>query len=191
PRVVFVEDFETGDVQDLGVRWGNAASKNMTLVDEGHCCTPGRRSLKIAKNGHLFTHVRGADTMFARFYVKFHEKTGYLHHFVQLLADEPPTPWPKGGAGLKPDGDKKFTTELGPWGRWGKVPPPGMLHFYSYWHEMKPDAHGDYWGKLYEEDNQEPIQPGRWYCLEFMLKANSKPELADGEHAFWVDGNKI
>jgi hypothetical protein len=192
PRVLFVEDFETGEVKDLAGRWGIAAhSENMAFVEEGHAGTPGRRSLKIAHNGYLFTHVRGADTMFARFYVKFHEKTGYLHHFVQLLADEPPTPWPKGGAGLRPDGDKKFTTELGPWGRDGKVPPPGMLHFYSYWHEMKPDGHGDYWGKLFEEDKQEPLQPGRWYCLEMMLKANSKPELADGEHAFWVDGQKI
>jgi hypothetical protein len=191
PRVVFVEDFETGDITDLASRWGNAASRNMAFVDEGHAATPGHRSLRIANNGHLFTHVRGADTMFARFYVKFHEKTGYLHHFVQLLADEPPTPWPKGGAGLKPDGDKKFTTELGPWGREGKVPAPGMLHFYSYWHEMKPDGHGDYWGKLFEEDHQDPIQPGRWYCLEFMLKANSRPDLSDGAHAFWVDGKKI
>jgi hypothetical protein len=191
PRVVFVEDFETGDVKDLGSRWGNAASQNMSLVEEGHAATPGRRSLKIARNGHLFTHVRNSDAMYARFYVKFHEKTGYLHHFVQLLADEPPTPWPKGGAGLRPDGDKKFTTELGPWGRWGKVPAPGMLHFYSYWHELQPDARGDYWGKSFEEDKQEPIVPGRWYCLEMMLKANSKPGLADGEHAFWVDGTKI
>jgi hypothetical protein len=191
PRVVFVEDFESGDLKDLAARWGNAAVQNMALVDEGHQATPGRRCLRISKNGHLYTHVRSADTMFARFYVKFHEKTGYLHHFVQLLADEPPTPWPKGGAGIRPDGDKKFTTELGPWGRNGKVPPPGMLHFYSYWHEMKPDGHGDYWGKLFEEDQQEPIQPGRWYCLEMMLKANSKPDLADGEHAFWVDGKKV
>jgi len=191
PRVVFVEDFETGDVKDLGARWGNAASQNMTLVDEGHSATPGRRSLKISRNGHLYTHVRSADTMFARFYVRFHEKTGYLHHFVQFLADEPPTPWPKGGAGLKPDGAKKFTTELGPWGREGKVPPPGILHFYSYWHEIQPDGRGDYWGKSFEEDKQDPIQPGRWYCLEMMLRANSKPELADGEHAFWVDGKKI
>lgn len=192
PRVVFVEDFESGDVRDLAARWGSAASpQNLSLVDERHGATPGCRSLKIARNGYLFTHVRSADTMFARFYVKFHEKTGYLHHFVQLLADEPATPWPKGGAGQRPDGDKKFTTELGPWGREGKVPPPGMLHFYSYWHDMKPDGHGDYWGKLFEEDHQEPLQPGRWYCLEMMLKANSKPELADGEHAFWVDGKKI
>ena len=33
-----------------------------------------------------------------------------------------------------------------------------------------------------------PIEPGRWYCVEAMLKANSSPEKSDGVQAFWVDG---
>jgi hypothetical protein len=27
-----------------------------------------------------------------------------------------------------------------------------------------------------------------WMCVEFMVKANSAVELADGEQAFWIDG---
>ncbi len=182
-RVLFVDDFETGTVEEIGARWGNITKKeNFSLSTDIHGTSPGNRSIHIAKNGHLFTHTKGVDTLFARFYVKFHEKTGYIHHFVHIVADRTPTPWPKGGAGETPPGDAKFSTGIEPTGRWGKFPPPGVWNFYTYWHEMKTK-----WGTVFN-GKQEQIQPGRWYCVEVMLKANSSPEKADGEQAFWVDG---
>ena len=192
PRVLFVEDFESGDVREIGARWGEVSHpENMDLSADIPTGSPGVRSLHIAKNGHLYTHTKGVDTMFARFYVKFHPKTGYLHHFVHLNADRSPTPWPKGTAGFKPAGDQGFTTGIEPWGQWGKATAPGVWHFYSYWHEMKGDGAGKYWGNFFDPPQPEPIQPGRWYCVEAMLKANSTPEASDGEQAFWVDGQKV
>jgi len=183
PRVLFVEDFETGTVAEIGKRWGSISkAQNIELAGDLHGASPGRRSLHISKNGHLFTHTLGVDTMYARFYVKFHEKTGYIHHFVHLVADRTPTPWPKGGAGERPSGEAKFSTGIEPTGRWGRFPPPGVWNFYTYWHEMKTK-----WGSVYN-GRQTPIAPGRWYCVEAMLKANSSPAKADGEQAFWVDG---
>jgi len=183
PRVLFVEDFETGTVEAIGARWGSISKKeNIALSGNIHANSPGNKSLHISKNGHLYTHTKGVDTFYARFYVKFHEKTGYIHHFVHLVADRTPTPWPKGGAGETPPGDSKFSTGIEPTGRWGRYPPPGVWNFYTYWHEMKSK-----WGTVFN-GKQKPIQPGRWYCVEAMLKANSSPEKADGEQAFWVDG---
>ncbi len=183
PRVLFVEDFETGSVAEIGRRWGNIRlPENISLSDELHAASPGVRSLRIRDNGHLFTHTRGVDTMFARFYVKFHEQIGYIHHFVHLVADRTPEPWPKGGAGETPPGDAKFSTGIEPTGVWGKYPPPGIWNFYTYWHEMKTK-----WGTVFT-GKEEPIEPGRWYCVEVMLRANSAPEKADGIQAFWVDG---
>ncbi|MCX8038799.1 MAG: hypothetical protein N3D11_17465 [Candidatus Sumerlaeia bacterium] len=183
PRVLFVEDFETGTVGEIGARWGNIEKpQNFSFSTDIHPASPGRRSIRIAQNGHLFTHTRGVDTLYARFYVKFHEKTGYIHHFVHLVADADPKPWPKGGAGERPAGDAKFSTGIEPTGRWGKFPPPGVWNFYTYWHEMQTK-----WGTVFN-GKQEPIVPGRWYCVEAMLKANSAPDKADGEQAFWVDG---
>ena len=183
PRVLFVEDFETGTVGEIGTRWGSISKKqNMKLVDDRPAGSPGGKSLHIATNGHLYTHTKGVDTMYARFYVKFHEKTGYIHHFVHLVADRTPTPWPKGGAGLRPSGHAKFSTGIEPTGRWGKFPPPGVWNFYTYWQEMKSK-----WGSVFN-GKQNAIVPGRWTCVEAMLKANSSPEKADGEQAFWVDG---
>jgi hypothetical protein len=183
PRVLFVEDFETGSVSDIGARWGDITKPdNFRLAEDIPTGSPGSRSIHIAENGHLYTHTRGVDTLYARFYVKFHEQTGYIHHFVHLVADRTPMSWPKGGAGETPPGDAKFSTGIEPTGRWGQFPPPGVWNFYTYWHEMKTK-----WGSVYN-GKQAPIQPGRWYCVEAMLKANSSPDKADGEQAFWVDG---
>jgi hypothetical protein len=183
PRVLFVDDFETGTVEQIGARWGNIRKpENISLVEDTPAGSPGTRSLLIRDNGHLFTHTKGVDSMYARFYVKFHERIGYVHHFVHLVADRTPAPWPKGGAGETPPGDAKFSTGIEPTGRWGKFPPPGVWNFYTYWHEMKTK-----WGSVFN-GKQVPIEPGRWYCVEAMLKANSSPEKADGEQAFWVDG---
>lgn len=190
-RVLFVEDFETGSIPDLGDRWGNATQpENLSFSPDIPPNSPGNRSLRIAKTGHLFTHTRGVDRMHARFYVKFHPKIGYIHHFVTLWGDRTPTPWPKGWAGKKPSGDALFSSGIEPWHDWDKYPPPGVWHFYSYWHEMKPDGVGHYWGNFFNAP-QEPIEPGRWYCVEAMVQANSVPEKADGEQAFWVDGNLV
>jgi len=183
PRVLFVDDFETGTVEQIGERWGHIyKSENTVLSDDIHANSPGDRSVRMSDNAYLYTHTKGVDTIYARFYVKFHEKTGYVHHFVHLVADRVPTPWPKGGAGETPPGDAKFSTGIEPTGRWGKFPPPGVWNFYTYWHEMKTK-----WGTVFV-GKEEPIQPGRWYCVEAMLKANSAPDKADGEQAFWVDG---
>ena len=182
-RVLFVENFEKGTVDQIGKRWGQISKReNFTLSDDTHRNSGGDKSIRIKDNGHLFTHPKGVDTIFARFYVKFHEKTGYIHHFVHLVADSDPKPWPKGGAGETPAGDKKFSTGIEPTGRWGKYAPPGVWNFYTYWHEMKSK-----WGSVYN-GKQELIEPGRWYCVEVMLKANSAPQKSDGAQAFWVDG---
>jgi hypothetical protein len=192
PRVLFVEDFETGTVRETGSRWGEVSkADNMDLSPDVPAGSPGVRSLHIAKNGHLYTHTKGVDTLFARFYVKFHPKTGYIHHFVHLHADASPTPWPKGTAGLRPAGDQGFSTGIEPWGQWGKAPAPGVWHFYSYWHEMKGDGAGKCWGNFFDPPKADPIQPGRWHCIEAMLKANTTPDASDGEQAFWVDGVKV
>ena len=155
PRVLFVEDFETGTVEEIGARWGQIYKpENIDLSTDVHANSPGEKSIRMRDNGYLFTHPRGVDTMYARFYVKFHEKTGYIHHFVHLVADRNPKPWPKGGAGETPPGDEKFSTGIEPTGRWGQYSPPGVWNFYTYWHEMQTK-----WGSVFN-GKQEPIEPG-------------------------------
>jgi predicted amidohydrolase len=206
PHVLFAENFETGGLAEIGKRWGELRDpQNMDLAPDVAHSSAGKRSLHIVagmpkdkkstrdgfrSGGHLYTHFRGVDQIYVRFNVKFPPKSGYLHHSVAIIADRNPTAWPKGYAGKKPAGNQFIATSIEPWSQWGKVPPPGAWNFYTYWQEMKPDGRGDYWGNSFQAGS-EPILPGRWYCVEAMVKANSRPDAADGEQAFWVDGRLI
>ncbi|MHC4607830.1 MAG: hypothetical protein ACYTAF_13030, partial [Planctomycetota bacterium] len=116
---------------------------------------------------------------------------GYIHHFVHLTGYNPPTRWPQGGAGERPKGDERFSTGIEPWGDWGRHPPPGAWHFYTYWCEMKAAPDGKYWGNGFGPEKPVPVVRDKWICVEIMLKCNSAPGRKDGEQALWIDGKKI
>ncbi len=132
--------------------------------------------------------------MFVRFYVRFDPGCDYVHHFVTLRANKSLRGGERwsgfGGAGLKPAGDERFSTALEPWGNWGKVPPPGLWNFYSYWHEMRASRDSKFWGNQFIPEAQDAIVNDRWICAEFMLKHNT-PGQPDGEQAFWIDGRLL
>ena len=134
--------------------------------------------------GHLYKMLNpGLDTCYLRFYVKFDEQHGYIHHFMHLVGYNPPTRYPQGGAGEKPRGDERFSTGVEPWGFWGKFPPPGAWNLYSYWCEMKDSPDGKYWGNSFAPEPPQPVQRGKWICMEVMLKCNSAPDKSDGQQA--------
>lgn len=46
PRVLFVEDFETGTPEEIGARWGNITKKeNFSFSSDLHGNSPGTRSI--------------------------------------------------------------------------------------------------------------------------------------------------
>jgi predicted amidohydrolase len=201
PRVLFAENFETGTLEEIGRRWGQISNKDnevMAFSGDTPPGTLGKRSLlmtaTLGRNtgGHLYTRLaRGADKVFARFYVKFPADAAYIHHFVTLGGYNPPTPWPQGGAGERPRGDDRFTVGIEPYGNYGRFPAPGAWNFYTYWQDMKGSADGKYWG-----NSLTPVQPAltprdRWQCVELMIQCNSSPEKADGELALWLDGQPV
>ncbi len=136
----------------------------------------------------------GYDKVHARWYCKFAKDfdQGNHMHFVHMLANKADNKWSAfGKAGLKPKGDDFFTTGLEPDRRWGKNPPPGEMFFYSYFPDMKIDPKmNKYWGNAFRPKKKFLVKRGRWYCMEMMVKANSKGKK-DGEQAFWIDGKLI
>ena len=199
PRVLLAEDFEQGDVEDLKKRWTEISNKDgkvVAVVDDASAGA-GRRALRMTATlgentgGHLYKLLpREVDRYYARFYVKFDPAGGYIHHFVHLGGYRPATRWPQGGAGERPRGDERITVGIEPHGRYGTCPPPGAWCFYNYWHEMKISAGEKYWGNAISPDAPLQIQPGRWQCVEVMVKLNSTREAADGELALWLDGRE-
>src|SRR5213076_255811 len=84
PRVLFSENFESGDLKALEARWGNCGKpQNLLLTEDVAAGSSGKRSLRI-QFGHLYTHFRGADRVYARYSIKFHPKCGFTHHLPFL-----------------------------------------------------------------------------------------------------------
>ena len=198
PAVVFTEDFEEGGLEAVLQRWeniGNKDGKVLSLSRETPPGSGGRWSLQVTatlgenQGGHLYRRLpRPLDQAFVRFYVRFPEEAGYIHHFVHLGGYRPPTSYAQGGAGVRPRGDDRVTISIEPTGDWGRYSAPGIWHLYAYWHEMRGLSDGNYWGNSLRPARPAVASAGRWQCVEVMLKMNSAPDKHDGELAFWLDG---
>ncbi len=196
--VLLAEDFETGALEDLKRKWSDVSNKGgkvLAFSEDVPAGGHGRRSMQMTATlgentgGHLYTRLpRAVDKVHARFYVKFPDDAGYVHHFVHLGGYNPPTAWAQGGAGERPRGDDRITVGIEPYGHYGQFPAPGAWTFYNYWHEMKVSAGGKYWGNGLQGIRPAVIPRDRWQCVEVMLQLNSEPDKADGELALWLDG---
>lgn len=196
PAVIFAENFESGDFR---TRWDSARDESGNILTHTSPGDPrlGERALRVTATlgkdtgGGPTKWFQSSDTLFIRFYCRFHQNCDYVHHFVTLRANKSLQGKDKwsgfGGAGLKPSGDERFSTALEPWGNWGRHPAPGRWNFYSYWHQMKKSPDGKYWGNAFRPADQPDIIKARWVCAEFMLKHNT-PGKPDGEQAYWIDG---
>lgn len=199
--VIYANGFEAGDQGSWKKLWDETRDKNnqvLSLIPPpggspkfGKRCLQAKATLGHDTGGGATKWFESSDTLFIRFYARFDEKCDYVHHFATLRANKSlkgRDRWSGfGGAGVKPQGDERFSTALEPWGNWGKNPPPGRWNFYSYWHEMKPAPDKKYWGNQFKPKKQPNIKKGKWICCEFMLKHNS-PNKRNGEQAFWIDG---
>ena len=193
PRVVFSENFE-GALDDLKKKWSSVdGAQIMSQSDDRPAASGGKHSLLMTHvggkgtGGSLYRSFKpGYDKLFARFYVKFDPDCVPIHHFgTNIGGYNPPTPWPQGGAGLRPGGDKTFTVGVEPFGdRW-------TWDYYTYWCEMRGSPpNGQTWGNSFIRDPMLKVQRGKWTCVEVMVKMNTVGE-SDGELALWIDGQAV
>lgn len=194
PDVVFAESFD-GPVDEICARWDQAAGKPiMSKSDDVPPGSGGRQSLRLTRvaggtggytdGGNFYRRLQGGyDRLHFRFYMKFNREHAPIHHYgAGFLGYHPPSPWPKGGAGLRPKGDESFVTQVEPgdFTSW---------NFYSYWQHMGGSPpRGQTWGNSFEHEvPPRPVEKEKWICLELMLKMNDVGDT-NGEQAYWLDG---
>ena len=199
PDVIFVESFE-GSVDRICNRWETVSGK--TIMSKSDDIVPGsggKQSLLLTRvaggtngymgGGNLYRRLRngkggyGYDQLFFRFYMKFNAEHAPIHHYGSgLLGFDPPTPWPQGGAGQRPDGATRWSTQVEPstFATW---------HFYTYWQHMGGSPpRGQTWGNTFEIGvPPRHVVKEKWICLEVMVKMND-PGDSNGEQAYWLDG---
>ncbi len=215
PAVVFHADFEDcRTTADLRRKWNVIYNgEHQSIAEDPANVNSGKRALEItipqqkeSLSCDVGRDLEGRyDVLFLRFYTKFQK--GY---------DVPRTSSHNGGTisggyypggratpGQRADGRNKmlanFETEIS---SPGHPAVPGPLNVYIY----HPEQRSDYGDHFYPDGTVLPrsSEPGnfgpdfvprpplipetdRWYCFEYMLKANT-PGKRDGRVACWVDG---
>ena len=199
PDVVFVESFQ-GSVDEICRHWETVSGRS--ILSKSKDVPPGsggKESLLLTRvaggtqgyldGGNFYRRLKneqggfGFDQLFFRFYMKFNQEHAPIHHYGSgLVGFRPPTSWPQGGAGERPKGDARWTTQVEPadFSSW---------NFYSYWQQMGGSPpRGQTWGNCFEGGvPPRTVVKEQWICLEVMVKMNDVGD-SNGEQAYWLDG---
>ncbi len=200
PHVLLAENFEIASLDDLSGRWSsisNEGGKVLSLDDDTPPASTGDRSIRMIARppqntgGHLYTRLpRGVDRVFARFYVKFPEDAGYVHHFVHLGGYNPPTPYPQGVPGPARGTrahDRRHRAD-----RPGRPrPAAGRLELLRLLARDEDLRRRSLLGEQHQAGRPTSRPEGRWQCVEVMMQCNSAPDRRDGELALWLDGTLV
>lgn len=214
PDVLFADDFEAyGQASELNDRW-DAVYQNqyVGLTQDPDHVYFGSQALEFTlpqQNDELSDATdklldEEQDVLFLRYYTKFmppYDVVGSSHNGASISAhyftdDGMATP------GVPADGTNKFLANVENWRGDAAVASPGYLNVYVY-HPEQRSMWGDHFYPNGEVDPntsipfdfgpdfiaREQVIPelDRWYCYEYMLKANTPGKL-DGRIAIWLDG---
>jgi len=202
-RVLFSDGFESPDAlksyfEVLGLKEGRVKlTGEPTLAHSGagalQLTAPANGGRSIGAGPSYWFGPGGQDRVYLRYYLRFADDydQGNLNHTGGgLAATSGAGKWDgMGNAGIRPKGDDRFTVGFEPWRDWGRNTPPGAMHLYTYWMDMRRDKDGNFWGNMMVPPPDARVLPtrGTWHCFEQMIQANS-PGNADGELAAWIDG---
>jgi hypothetical protein len=214
--VIFADGFENYNVpNDLWNTYFNVFQLNEIRIaqEPGHVFS-GSKALEFTlpkgttelSNGVQMKVSPQRDVLFLRYYSKFdtsfdivgscHNGGGISSHYFVGYNSTP---------GIPADGYNKYLIEFECWRGDTQTANPGHYNIYIY-HPLQRDNYGDHFfpdGEVMpntslafdfgpdfiSRPNVTP-EPGRWYCHEVMLKANTVG-LKDGRIACWLDGALI
>jgi len=183
PAVVWLEDFEEGSVSAVVSRYDNANHPaGMTLVSDVPPSSCGKASLKLtsgvnANATDLYKRlVPGHDEWFVRWYAKYQAGIQWHHAGVWFGGYDPPLPYPDPQAGLKPNGDDRFSIAVEP--VWGVGQPNPRFDYYNYWMQMHswmqtPQGSTAYYGNSLVHRASFTADDDAWICLEVHVKLDT------------------
>lgn len=212
-RVVFSDDFEAISGTRLtssNSRWDNiygtvGITRTAGNVHAGSSAVEIALTTANAFGGWRDFGTAGFDTLFVRYYLKYHPSYPGVHHQGMTIFAGAPGVTTGSSTGVKPNGTNHFTVgldNLNP--RFSWPPPgnttPGNLYLYTYHMDQSGNygdtflPSGDYFqgqpalfGPTFVSRPRVIPPRGQWICFELMVKANT-PGQRDGRLAFWIDG---
>jgi hypothetical protein len=211
PAVIFADDFESyGSSAGLTTRWTQAyPATNIRIATELGNFFGGSKALEFTvprqsaeASGTAIKQLNPEqDVLFLRYYAKFDEGYNVVgsSHNGNSISSRYCCP------GERADGYNKFLVNYETARFDTNTANPGKLGIYVY-HPDQRDVWGDFFfptglvspftsvpfdfGPAFVPRPDVIPQPGRWYCYEVMVRANT-PGQRDGRIALWLDGNLI
>lgn len=201
PDVVWHENFEEGSVAAVTGRYDSAANPpGMTLSTDVPARSSGHASMQLTSDGgganatDLYKNLgAGYDEIFVRYYAKYQAGVMWHHTGVWIGGYNPPSPYPNPMAGLKPNGDDRFSVSLEPM----EAAPNARLDFYDYWMQMHswmdvPMGSTAYYGNSLVHQTSLRAPDDTWFCVELHIKLNPDPTSPAGaELGLWINDTQV
>jgi len=192
PAVVWLEDFEEGDVGSVTSRYDSHNNPpGITLESDVPAKSAGKSSGRFTASGDganatdLYKSLTpGWDEWYVRWYAKYEPGAITWHHTgVWFGGYDPAIPYPDPQAGLKPNGDDRFSISIEPVFDVGS----GAARFdtYDYWMQMhswmdQPTGNTAYYGNAVVHESSFKVNEGNWVCLEVHVKLDTDTSSGKG-----------
>lgn len=185
PAVVWAENFEEGSVSSVTARYDDQSNApGMSLENDVPPKSSGAVSMRMTSSGDsanatdLYKSLSpGWDEWYVRWYAKYEPGAIEWHHVGTWFGGyDPPTPYANPQAGLKPNGDDRFSISIEP--IWDVGTGATRFDTYDYWMQMhswmdQPSGNTAYYGNAIVHQNGFTVDEGSWVCLEVHAKLNS------------------
>lgn len=199
PAVVWMENFEEADVGALVNRYEDAKSGGISLDGDVSSASSGTKSGKftasVSENAaDLFKKLPSGNTeLFVRYYAKYQGGVQWHHTGVWVGGYNPASNYPSPQAGLKPNGDDRFSVSIEPI----EPGPNPRLDTYNYWMKMhswmdQPSGNTAYYGNSVIHEPSFTVSDDAWMCIEIHIKLNPDPSSSAGaELHVWRENAQI
>jgi len=183
--VVWFEDFEAGSVAAVTDRYDQVQGEARMALVGG---VAGQAMAMTAGGGvdavDLFQQLPAGEAWWVRWHVRYQAGVPWHHSGVWFGGYNPAMPYPSPNAGLRPDGDDRFSISVEPVFDVGGAAP--RFDFYNYWMgmhswmETPTDDGTSYYGNALVHRNDFTIDEDQWVCLEVHVRLNPDPASAAG-----------
>lgn len=198
PDVVWAEAFEEPTTTEFFARYSDSKQQGFAFDADVPPKSPGKASGKLTASGagpnavDFYQQLPDLEEAFVRYYVKYESNVPWHHTGVWVGGYNPPSRWPNPQAGLKPNGDDRFSVSLEPLEQ-GTTP---RMDFYNYWMKMhswmdQPMGDTAYYGNSLVHDPSLTAKQ-EWQCIELHIRLN--PDAASGagaELGVWMNDASI
>jgi hypothetical protein len=182
PDVIWFEDFEEGSLDAIAARYDQVQGRSRwSLVTDTPSGTGSAIALRAGQGEDavdFYKELPPSDEWWVRWYARYEAGVHWHHSGVWFGGYEPAMRYPSPMAGLRPNGDDRFSIAIEPvWDVGGASP---RFDTYDYWSTMHSwmaspiaDDGTAYYGNPVVHRSDFSLHEDAWTCLEVHARVNT------------------